>query len=274
MSVRSRNTTKNRESRVPAGLFHPVSRGILMLYIQEYCIAAVMGSLVLCGMYFLKRNYATRQNRLFLLMILINLVTSALNILSIHTISFPERYSSFVRLATNLGYLWLYNLLAAVFLLYVDSMTRIPRFQKPVLVLTGAVTALNALLLLSSPWTHWIAWFDENLVYRHGFLHPLQYVTAYAEILGALGLILLSRKKVNLYQLLSVCCFILGVLVSQLFQILNPRYVVSNLVNTLSLFFLFSSFENQAYYLYRNTLCFNRYAFVNTIRDLQKKKHK
>ncbi len=35
-----------------------------MLYIQEYCIAAALGTLTLAFMYFLKRNYATRSNYL------------------------------------------------------------------------------------------------------------------------------------------------------------------------------------------------------------------
>ena len=81
-----------------------------MLYIQEYCIAAALGTLTLAFMYFLKRNYATRSNRIFLAMIGLNLFSSLLNILSIHTISYPWNYSPFVRTAVNLGYLLFYNL--------------------------------------------------------------------------------------------------------------------------------------------------------------------
>ncbi len=237
-----------------------------MRYIQEYCIAALIGTIVLAAMYFLKRNYATRNNRLFFAMILINLATSALNIVSIHTISYPERFSPFVRLSVNLVYLWLYNLLAAVFLLYVDSLTRIPRFKKPVRIYAYFVTALIAVLVLLSPMTHLIAWFDEALVYRRGVLHPLLYVTAYAAIFGALALFIASRKKFSRYQLLSVCSFILGNVVTQIFQLLYPRYVINNFICTLCLFFLFTAFENQAYYLYHTTMCYNSLAFVSTIR--------
>ena len=77
-----------------------------MLYVQEYCVAAAMGTVVLAAMYFLKRNYSTRSNRLFLNLILINLVSSVLNVVSIRTISYPQDFSPFARLAVNLGYLW------------------------------------------------------------------------------------------------------------------------------------------------------------------------
>ena len=242
-----------------------------MDYISEYCVSAAMGNVVLAVMYFLKRNYSTRHNRLFLNMILINLAASVLNTVSIHTILHPANFSPFVRLFVNLGYLWFYSLLASMFLLYVDSLTRIPRLKKPIQAVFFIVPALNTVLMVVSNWTGWIAYFDEELVYRRGILHPVLYVTAYGEILCALVLFILSVRKFNRYQIVSVVCFILGNLAAQLFQLLYPRYVISNFINMLSLFFLFTAFENQAYYLYRTTMCFNRHAFISTIRRLQKK---
>ena len=89
-----------------------------MQYISEFCVAAVMGTVVLFALYFLKRNYDTPHNRLFFCMVVINLLASAINIVSVHTITYPEQFAAFTRDLVNLSYLWLYNLLAGVFLLY------------------------------------------------------------------------------------------------------------------------------------------------------------
>ena len=62
-----------------------------MQYISEFCIAAAMGTGVLFALYFMKRNYKTLHNRLFFCMILINLFSSIMNIVSIHTITSPEK---------------------------------------------------------------------------------------------------------------------------------------------------------------------------------------
>lgn len=244
----------------------------IMLYIQEYCIAAALGTLTLAFMYFLKRNYATRSNRIFLAMIGLNLFSSLLNILSIHTISYPWNYSPFVRTAVNLGYLMFYNLLACTFLLYADSLTRIPRFRKPVALGFGAAVMLTALLIFLSPFTRWIAYFDDSLTYRHGVLHPLLYIISYSCMAWSVFLFVRSARKFSRYQLISLICFILGIAVTQIFQTVFPRYVINNFVITLALFFLFIAFENQAYYLFRKTQCFNRYAFISTIRRLQKRR--
>ena len=243
-----------------------------MRFIPEYCIAAAISTVVLLFMYFLKRNYATKSNRLFLAMVLINLFSSVLNIVSIHTISFPASYTSSMRLAVNLAYLWLYNLLAGVFLLYSDSLTRIPRFRKPVLIFFVFVMILNTALIVTSPSTHLIAFFDEQPAYRRGILHPLLYITSYGSILWAALMFIHSGKKFTRDQIISIFCFILGNMAAQVFQIFRPRYVINNFFNTLSLFFIFTTFENQAYYLYRKTQCYNRYAFLNTIRRLQKRR--
>ena len=242
-----------------------------MLYVSEYCIAAVMGTAVLFATYFLKRNYDTLHNRLFLCMILINLLSSALNIVSIGTISSPANYSPFVRLAVNLGYLWLYNLLAGVFLLYTDNVTKIPRIKIPVRIILLSIHLLETFLIFTSPFTNWIAYFDGNLAYRRGIFHPLLYVISYVEIFCCLILFTICRRRFNQHQKIAVSCFAVGNVAAQIFQLLFPRYVICNFVNTLSLFFLFIAFENQAYYLFQTTQCYNRYSFVTTVRWLQKR---
>ena len=243
-----------------------------MQYLSEFCVAAVMGTVVVLAMYFLKRNYKTPHNRLFFCMIIVNLLSSALNIASVYTINTPAQYSPFVRNFVNLSYLYLYNLLAGLFMLYADTATKIPRFKIPVRVFFWFVQVLEAFLIFSSPSTHYIAYFDESLAYCHGFLHPVLYVASYAELLWGLLLFYHCRRQINNYQKVSLFWFTVVNIGAQVFQIIFPQYVIGNFMNTLSLFFLFVAFENQAYFLFQSTMCYNRYAFTATIRRLQKRK--
>ena len=243
-----------------------------MQYVSEYCVAAVMGTVVLFALYFLKRNYDTPHNRLFFAMVVINLLASAVNIVSIHTIAHPEQYSPFMRDLVNLSYLWLYNLLAGVFLLYADNITKIPQHRVPVRAFFFSIHLLETFLIFTSPATKWIAYFDESLVYCRGILHPLLYVISYAEILCGLLLYAFCAKRFNHYQKIAVFWYAVANFVAQVFQIIFPRYVIGNFMTTLSLFFLFVAFENHAYYLFQTTMCYNRYAFITTIRRLQKRR--
>ena len=243
-----------------------------MQYISEFCIAAVMGTVVLFALYFLKRNYDTPHNRLFFCMVVINLLASAINIVSVHTITYPEQFTAFTRDLVNLSYLWLYNLLAGVFLLYADNLTKIPQLKYPVRIFFFSVHLLETFLIFTSPASKWIAYFDENLVYCRGSLHWLLYTISYAEILGGLLLYAFCRKKFNHYQKIAVFWYAVANFVAQVFQIIFPHYVIGNFMTTLSLFFLFVAFENHAYYLFQTTMCYNRYAFTTTIRRLQKRR--
>ena len=243
-----------------------------MQYIGEFCVAAVIGTVVLFALYFLKRNYDTPHNRLFFCMVVINLLASATNIASIHSIAHPAQYSPFARDLINLGYLWLYNLLAGFFLLYADNVTKIPRLKTPVRVFFFTVLLLETCLIFTSSVTKLIAYFDDALVYRRGILHPLLYVFAYTEILGGLLFYAFCRKRFNHYQKVSVFWFAAVHFFAQIFQIVFPRYVIGNFMTTMGLFFLFIAFENHAYYLFQTTMCYNRYAFFITVRRLQKRK--
>ena len=243
-----------------------------MQYISEFCIAAVMGTVVLFALYFLKRNYDTPHNRLFFGMVVVNLLASAVNIISIHTISHPEQFSPFVRDFVNLSYLWLYNLIAGIFLLYADNLTKLPQLKIPVRIFFFTVHLVETFLIFTSPVTNLIAYFDENLVYCRGILHPLLYAVAYTEILAGLLLYAFNRKRFNHYQKVSVFWYAVANFIAHVFQLLFPRYVIGNFMTTLSLFFLFVAFENHAYYLFQTTMCYNRYAFITTVRRLQKRK--
>ena len=243
-----------------------------MQYMSEFCIAAVMGTVVLFALYFLKRNYDTPHNRLFFGMVVVNLLASAINIVSINTIEHPEQFTPFMRDLVNLSYLWLYNLIAGIFLLYADNLTKIPQAKTPVRVFFWSVHLLETFLIFTSPVTNLIAYFDENLVYCRGLLHPLLYAIAYTEILAGLLLYAVNRKRFNHYQKVSVFWYAVANYTAHVFQLIYPRFVIGNFMTTLSLFFLFVAFENHAYYLFQTTMCYNRYAFTTTIRRLQKRR--
>jgi EAL domain-containing protein (putative c-di-GMP-specific phosphodiesterase class I) len=243
-----------------------------MQYVGEFCVAAVIGTVVLFALYFLKRNYDTPHNRLFFLMVVVNLLASAFNIVSIHSIDNPTQYSPFVRDLVNLGYLWLYNLMAGVFLLYADNVTKIPRLKTPVRVFFFSVLLLETCLIFTSSSTKLIAYFDDALVYCRGILHPLLFAIAYAEIIIGLLCFAYCRKRFSHYQEVAVFWFAAVLFFAQIYQIIFPRYVIGNYMATLGLFFLFIAFENHAYYLFQTTMCYNRYAFITTVRRLQKRR--
>ncbi|MBQ8982126.1 MAG: EAL domain-containing protein [Lachnospiraceae bacterium] len=243
----------------------------MLKYYPQYCQAAIFATIILLIIYFMKQNYSTKQGKVFVLLMVDCLISSALNILTFYTISFPERYPMWLNYLSNQVYLLLFNLMAVLFLYYVDVMTKRPRMLIPVRVAMVGILLADSVLLFSSPYTHLTIYFDENLVYSHGPLMITLYLTAFLAISMAAGICAVSWKQFNAYQVFAVVGFVGGVFVSLIFQVMHPAYVISNLTCALMLFFLYSSFENPAYYTYNYTRCFNRRAFLLTIHKYKKK---
>ena len=243
----------------------------MLKYYPQYCEAAVAATIVLLVMYLLKENYSTRQNRLFICLLIDNLFASALNILTFYTISFPERYPMWLNHLSNQVYLMLFNLMGVLFMLYIDALIRLPKYKKGIRVLAWGIIAVDAFLLFSSPYTHFSIYYDENLTYRHGPLMILLYVTAFVAVFAANFLFVAARKRFNAYQVFSISGFVGCIFLSVVFQVLHPAYVITNFTCALMLFFLYSAFENPAYYTYSDTRCYNRQAFLVTVHRICKK---
>lgn len=243
-----------------------------LLYYPQFCMCAAVATIMLMIMYFMKRNYATRSNRIFFIMLVDNLAASLINITTFYVITYPERYPLWVCNLSNIVYLFLYNAMSVLFLLYVDSMTKVPALKIPVRVIAAVVLLYDGIMLIISPYTHLIIYFDKDLVYSHGPLMSTLYVLAFFVVLIAVAMCIWVRKKFNAYQVFSVAFFMMAVFLGVVFQVFNKRFVISNFVCAMVLFFLYTAFENQAYYLHGDTPCYNRLAFSKTIHKY--KKHK
>jgi len=246
----------------------------MLLYRPEYCYCSTAATILLLVMFFMKRNYNMRSNIIFFLMLLNNLLTSILDVFTFYTISFPERYPLWLCYFSNEIYMFVFNAMAVLFLLYIDSKTKIGSIRKLIAAISALILLYDAAVIFTTHLTHQIIFFDEAKQYTHGPLMISLYVTAFIPVAIANAIFVMKRKMFNVYQVLSVNIFTLGVLVAVIFQVAHPSLVISDFVCAMVLFFVYTAFENQAYYLHGDTLCYNRRAFIKTIDTFRYKKEK
>ena len=243
-----------------------------LLYYPQFCMSAIVSTAVLLLLFFAKRNFPSRKNRIFLLMLIDSLLSSGVDILTFLVISFPEKYPLWFCYAVNIGYLFLFNMMSVLFMLYVDSLTKIGRIMVPVKIFAGLTAAAVAVLLLISPFTRLTIYFDDALVYKRGPLMPVIYLLSFLPMLFGAVLFFQSGKKFTVNQRFAISAFIFGNIISIVTQTLNPKYVITNFMCSMMLFFVYISFENQAYFLHGETPCFNRRAFIRTVHKLKKQR--
>ena len=203
-------------------------------------------------------------------MLVDNLAASLINITTFYVITFSKYYPLWICYLSNIVYLFLYNVMAVLFLLYVDSITKVPALKIPIRIIGATALLYDGIMLALTPSTHLVFFFDHELKYCHGSLMSTLYVVAFFVVLITYIMFMWVRKKFNAYQVFSITIFMVGVFLSVIYQMFHPKFVISNFVCAMVLFFIYTAFENQAYYLHGDTPCYNRLAFTKTIHKLKK----
>lgn len=238
-----------------------------MQYEYHYDIVSIIAVIFLIAIYLMRQTYRTKANKIIFALFVCDLLGACFDIASCFSISYPERFPMWYNYLTTLGYLFFYNMTGMMFFIYIDARTKITRAQKPVRLVVTAIALLECFLILSSPVTHLTGYFDENMVYSHGPLMFLLYVFA-ASLLGASTVLFYARRRTfNRYQIIAIASFVVAVFVGVLLQLVWPWLLVGQFACTLVMFFLYISLETPTYYTYNGTTCYNRIAFMETIKE-------
>lgn len=242
-----------------------------MLYDYQYDVAAIIVITMVFGVFAIRRSYITKANKIFCSIIICDLLTAVCDLISCYTISFPDRCPLFFNYVVSLGYLFFYNMMSVLFLAYIDVRARVGSVQKLIRFFSIINTLFYAVVIFSSPWTHWVAYFDADRVYCHGPVMNFLFVIPCFIFIVEIALIYYARQRFNRYQVMASAMLILGMSLSVGISIIFPRVLIGSFGLSVIMFFVYVSFENPAYYTYKDTQCLNRKAFYETVRRMIRK---
>lgn len=237
-----------------------------MFYDYQYDVASLIAVSFLLVVCILRRSYKTKSNVLFQILIICDLLGSSFDIASCVCISNPDKIPVVWGYFTALGYLFFYNCMGILFFMYIDSRTKLVWMWTPAKIIGIGSIIAEGILIGTSPWTHLVSYFDEQMVYQHGSLMTLLYVIAALMLFMSAVMFIFARRRFNRYQVFAICAFIIAVFVGVLIQAVLPRVLVGQFGCTLVLFFIYVALENPAYYTYKATPCLNRNSFLYTLK--------
>ncbi len=236
-----------------------------MLYDYHYDLGAALICIVLLIIFHLRKSIYTKSYRIFLILITCNLIASVTDAISCFTISYPHSYPLWLNYVVSLGYLFFYNELSVLFFLYIDSKAKIKRIRHAVQIVSTLMTAFFFLTIASSPWSHLVAYFDQDLVYKHGPMFNILYALPFVMFVLEAGIFIAARNKFNKYQLYASISLIVGMAISVVVTIVVPRALIGPLTMSCIIFFVYVAYENPAFFTYQDTQLLNHRAFVNTL---------
>jgi len=239
-------------------------------YNYNYDVAGLISACFLLFVHFLRRTYKTKSSQLIVALLICDFLGCIFDILSCYCIVLPGKYPMWYNYLTTLGYLFFYNTMGVLFFAYIDSKTKIKKIWYPVKYISAGTILFYFIFLITSPVTHLVVFFDENMTYTHGPYMVVLYVMAASFLAAAFVLFYIKRKKFNVYQVYAVLAFIVAVFLGVYIQMSVPNLLVGQFGCTLVIFFLYTSFENPAYFTYRQTACYNRNAFMHSLKLKQR----
>ncbi len=237
-----------------------------MRYEISFDIAACIIFLTILVLFYTKKKSPYRYNRMFALLLWICFGTAFFDSVGALTADATIMTPLWLRYVTNQLYILLQNCATPIYAMYIIMLTNAGRRTKPMYrALLAVPIVIVALLIITTPWTGYIFYFDETGIYKHGPLFiGLYIIVMYYFLIGFYFLRKFSvglsfEKRLALYSFLPV------VGTGMIIQLLLPNYLVQVFTMSISLILLLFSVQNAEELLDNSTGAFGKEAFCDTI---------
>ena len=124
-----------------------------------------------------------------------------------------------------------------------------------------------SLFTISSPFTHFVFWFDDNLVFHHGKLFYVYYILDVFYVAGGVIHFLRHKRHFTPNQIISLMFFTVACFIASVIQTLVPYLLITCFVFSLTILILFLSLENPDDYIDSESGVYNRAAFLVRAQD-------
>lgn len=245
-----------------------------MNYIIEFDIAAIIILIAIIVSFTIKKTVQTRLIRTFSIFIWDVLFCSVFDILAIISYEYTSIVPLWLLYFFNIMYFLTFSFLPFIFTKCVIYLTnndsKISLKRK---IFNFLPYFIGATLVISTPFTKLVFYFDDSLTYQHGPCFIFMFIFAIIYILEFFYLAIKHRKSILEIQIFSIIIYLLVPVISQIIQIIWPRLMIMDFCISLSALLLYISFENSSEYLDLEHGIFNRKAFITiTKQNLESKK--
>jgi len=225
--------------------------------------------------FFYKKTISTRQTRIFTLLIWVAFVSNIFDIISIYTIANPHVLPLWMHYVVNEIYLITFNATAAVYYAYIIMATKgrapLSRFELARIVLP---ISIDILLVVSTPFTHAVFYFDGEMNYVHGGMLMILYAFALFYVLASLIHSIRFQKKMTLLQNATVYFYTISSFAAVIIQIYISNLLVAQFAVAISVLLIYLSLENPADYGDKMLGTYNLMAFNEVVStNLEADKH-
>ncbi len=237
-----------------------------MDYIIHYDVAALLITLILIIQYYSNRRISLGVSRVFVVALIIATLSNALDLITVYTLNHPQDVPTELNYLINMVYLIGFNSVPLLYFVYVrESIDSSARWKRWEYFLGIGPYLVAVLLILTTPITHGVIYFEDGLYYKHGPMLTLLYMIAFFYMISALIIMICHRKALTKSQSRVMIFFSVEAILGILLQFLIPGLLIVQFAISLALLLVYLSLENPEEFMDTQIGAFNRLALVETL---------
>ncbi len=214
----------------------------------DFTFPSILILLIFLYFFLSEPRLPVRKNRLFFLLVLVELLVLLFDILSSNADMNYQDLPIWLTAVLNMAYFVFFLARILLYFFYtLNILRRFPDVRSPAMLLYSSVFLISELLVLSSFRTGAVFLIDQN-GYHRGPFYNIIYVCFFFYLLLSFLFIFLERKKLSRRDQISIVGCNVILLCGYIVRMLMPQYLVLNVFYLMALLVIFISFENPAVY--------------------------
>jgi len=237
--------------------------GIMGNYIYRFEVAAVIVVFAVTITYFKMNRVKTKVSSAFTALTWQCFTASFADIISIFLLKNITPELLWLNYIVNIIYYFMFNAIPLCFyicLYYLSERYRV--MPKRRYWIFFGMYLFFSLFLFTTPFTHLVFWFDENLVFHHGMLFYVYYALAVFYMGAGLLHFFRHRKQYSSNQIISLVSFVGFCLISTIIQVIYPWLVITGYMLAITILITYLSLENPEDYIDSEMGINNQRAFI------------
>ncbi len=244
-----------------------------MQYIYQYDIVALFISLTVLINFLYKRTINTRVTRAFIICIISLIVSTTFDLISVYSIPNAAKIPLWLNYVINiLYYVGLGSIPPIYFSCIIFSIEEKQPFSNLIKRILFFPYLIIILLVVSTPFTKWIFYFDNNFNYNHGSLNLVPHAISFAYSFFCIGITHTKRDLLSKLQKNTVNYYVLATIIATIIQLTFPKYLIIEFAFSITIFITYFCFDNPSSYKDPEMSVYNIKAFDLSVQSILKKK--
>lgn len=238
-----------------------------MRYNIDFDIAALFINTILILLACCRKNHRSVMNLSFRLMLISHLLANIFDIVSSIALISPNNYSIVYHYIINILYFLFHNYCAFLYVVYglTSDGERTGNRKTRLFFMISSIVIF--LLIITTPFTKLIFYFDDALLYHQGPLLYLLYGFGLVSVIFVLYLKLSNKEQHSTFQIIANFVYTIALFLAFFYHaVINPIVLIEMFAIDCGFLVMYVSQDNPDLFLYKTINVYNKRAFDESLR--------